>query len=176
MKIILTTLIYLFSFYSIFGQPTMSKEEIENFYTHDKHKNFRLINKVNNNSNALIETNCVYILEFKVEEDGTQRYSYIRFFNNGRVFSSGDYLSVPTSEQLNDIIYGKRGYYIVNDSIIKIEFYVNGYEKYSYFYCRAIDDELIFFKKKIRTLNGAKTKLDLTYKKYITPLNSHACW
>jgi len=81
---------------------------------------------------SFVSINAVYILQLHETEwkdykrvDSTTSYTYMRFFNDGRVYISFAYLSYPTAEEFNDLSYGKYGRYVVKDGKITVEFYMN---------------------------------------------------
>lgn len=67
----------------------------------------------------LVKTSGAYISESEINHK--KYYEYIRFFPDGSVFHSCTYCSFPTLAQLNNLNYGTRGQYIVENNQIKVE-------------------------------------------------------
>lgn len=143
-----------------------------------KHHNFKL--KKKNfvlKDTTIVDTSCVYISKYHVWEDSTNRVSYTRFFSNGRVFKSGDYLSLPTESEFNNLDYGRRGYYYIDeDGYVVMEFYVNVEDGYVLSWVKKEDDMLVSYKTKKRWfLSGFKPSFGVR-KKHKTKLYSKPCW
>jgi hypothetical protein len=133
------TFFFLFFINTLYCQPLYrSGYEKQSKIT----KQMQLRGKFQLNDTSFIDTNAVYI-DYKIKEysnfdDGPDTlYYFERFFKNGQYFQSGYYCSFPTDEEFNDLAYGRRGYYIINnDSILTVETYHdrhNEYQLISYF-------------------------------------------
>ena len=85
---------------------------------------------------SVVKIKGVYLLESYNENInmGKKTYNFCRFFSNGRVYISCSYCSFPTNSELNDLNFGRYGYYIVNGSNIKIETF-EPYPRYYFVYC-----------------------------------------
>jgi len=130
----------------------VSTEKDLQYETTRKAKKFRLEKQIT----SLIDTftvspNAVYINAFPelispARQKGDSVYIFIRFFNDGRVFFSFLYGSYPSREEFKDSTYGKFGYYIVKDGIIKIELYMNKEYGMEYIYAKAAPKGIQFYK------------------------------
>jgi hypothetical protein len=78
-----------------------------------------------------IKTNGVYVTEFNT--NGQKKYSFIRFFGNGRVYFSCIYCSYPTKVEFNDLKYGYYGHFISKKDEVKAEVY-EAYPRYYFVY------------------------------------------
>lgn len=81
-----------------------------------KYPNFSLAEKATPlNSTGLIDTNAIYVEKFNRD------YSFIRFFSDGRVFESHNLNYFPTNEDINNLGYGRAGYYKIVENELVIE-------------------------------------------------------
>lgn len=111
----------------VYAQPALSTEVIQKTYTHKKKLKNQLKTK-DSDTYSFVEMSAIYVFE-NIQDTS---YKYIRLFPDGRCFLSGWYLSKPNQYEFNDIVYGYRGYYIINSSEIIIYYYLDGYTKYVY--------------------------------------------
>ncbi len=78
---------------------------------------------------SLVKTNGIYMC-MPQSNDGTPRYKFIRFFENGRTYLSGDYCSFPMPDAIEDLKFGFYGAYTVSGDSVIVEMYgENGYGK-----------------------------------------------
>lgn len=87
-----------------------------------------------------VRVDGVYILESEL--NGQRRYRFLRFFANGRVYFSCAYCSPPSSDDLNNLNYGKYGYYVVNDSMVKTETF-EPYLRYYFVFYKVQGEQII---------------------------------
>jgi len=103
----------------------ISAQPCYEFRNNKTHYRFRILKSGLHIDTFKIKTTGVYISEYKNDEEG--KYSFFRFFDNGKVFISKPYCSKPSQEELNDLYYGEYGYYRVDSNVVTIEtFYHNG--------------------------------------------------
>lgn len=95
--------------------------------------NFKILKKEKLNTGTL-RFDGVYVWNYDIPNGTpTGRYIFIRFFENGRVYLSCTYDSIPTDEDFNSLNYGGYGHYSVLDNKVIIETYA-GYVGYYYTY------------------------------------------
>lgn len=88
-------------------------------------RNFKLIKE----EGLKIDTTVAKVKGFYLSKDSfldldqkwKDRFSYMRFFENGKVYKSCTYLSFPTKADLEDLSYGFYSEYKVEDGRIVIE-------------------------------------------------------
>lgn len=136
----------LFSIFrwGLYAQPVKSPEVISKLYTHDKKIRNHLITK--EMAFNMISTDAVYVLI----DSTTMNYKFIRLFTDGKCFISDWYASYPNNSELNDVVYGWRGFYILKEEEIRIEFYLDGYTKYVYYLGNISDGSISVFMRKQR--------------------------
>lgn len=101
-------------------------QQIENCDFQKKVK-FQLIKQKGLQIDTLvIKTNGVYIHQDTIIDLNRKkrvRYSFYRFFDDGKVFMSCGYFNFPTQSDLNNLQYGVSGEYIVTGNEVCIESY-----------------------------------------------------
>ena len=117
-------------------------------YLPKKEKKFELSKKQFALSDTtIISQNAVYVLsEYLCGQKCDSLYTYMRFFNDGRVFVSFTYLSYPSKKELSDFSYGKYGRYIVDNEKIKVELYMDRQDGIMYMFARHVSDGIQFYK------------------------------
>ena len=68
---------------------------------------------------GLVKVSGVYMISYELNQE--KKYSFIRFFDNGRVYFSCEYCSFPNEEELNNLNYGNYGHYTIKNGEIKAE-------------------------------------------------------
>jgi hypothetical protein len=135
-------------------QPVISWDQQELLYSynkaHKKTKYMKLRGKFQLQDTAVIDTNAVYIFMnrryyYDMEKPDTVYY-FRRFFKNGQYFLSGDFYTIPSDNECNNIDYGKRGYYTIKDSILTTETFDNPYDGYYFSYYIIKEEGLLLFK------------------------------
>ncbi len=123
-------------------------EEYQKKYLPKKEKKFVLSKQLFVlNDTAIISPNNVYVnVLIGPPPQGNSFYTYMRFFNDGKVFVSFPYLRHPTIEEFNDMTYGKYGRYIVKDGEIKIELYMNRQHGMMYMFAKPVSKGIQFYK------------------------------
>ncbi|WP_409205657.1 hypothetical protein [Flavobacterium sp.] len=103
-------------------------QEIENCKC--KSRNFKLIKKEGLQiDTTLVKINGIYIFKDSIidlKNIKRDRYSFCRFFENGRVFFSCGYFNFPHESDLNNLSYGYYGEY----KIIKNQIIIESYSSY----------------------------------------------
>ncbi len=110
--------------------------------TRTSHYRFKLLKryglKVDTN---LVKTNGVFLGKYTTSLQ--TEYFFIRFFSNGRYYSSCHYASLPTdSAVLNDLRWGYYGYYKIDSNMLTVESHTSA-GGYYYAYYTIGDNELI---------------------------------
>jgi hypothetical protein len=96
---------------------------------------------------TLVKTNGVYLKHtYDSLKLNSSRYSFYRFFDNGRVFISCIECSQPDFNNLEFAFYG---YYRVDSNIIKIETYAP-WVGYYYEYLKVNNDKITYIGSAIR--------------------------
>lgn len=106
---------------------------------------------------SIVSINAVYVLTFEEVErknyevvKRSNSYTFMRFFNDGRVFISFAYLSYPSIEEFNDLSYGKYGRYIAENGEITIEFYMNKQYGVMFMFAKPITSAIQFYATSFR--------------------------
>lgn len=73
-------------------------------------------------------------------------YTFIKFFDDGRVFVSFPYLSFPNKVEFNNYSYGKFGRYIFNKNKIKIELFMDRRDGVMFMYAKVVNNGILFYK------------------------------
>jgi hypothetical protein len=95
-----------------------------------------------------IDTNAVYVSGMFDKYQNDTIYTYFRFFSNGEVFLSHEYISFPTEQEFNDLSYGKWGMYTVKEGELIMEIFVRGFPSvYWYNYAKIESEKLKFYKR-----------------------------
>jgi hypothetical protein len=104
------------------------------------------------NDTSIVSSNAVYVLMLEEVErknyevvKRSNSYTFMRFFNDGRVFISFAYLSYPSAEEFNDLSYGKYGRYILKDGEIIIEFYQNRQYGVMFMFAKSVPTGVQFY-------------------------------
>lgn len=104
------------------------------------------------NDTSIVSSNAVYVLMLEEVErknyevvKRSNSYTFMRFFNDGRVFISFAYLSYPSVEEFNDLSYGKYGRYILKDGEIIIEFYQNRQYGVMFMFAKSVPTGVQFY-------------------------------
>ena len=99
------------------------------YYLEDDYKpDFKLLKTVGIKIDTLkIRTDGIYVRKY------AYGYYFYRFFNNGKVYISCDYLKIPENEETSKIDYGKFSEYMVKDDEVIIETDDRGSGKLSYY-------------------------------------------
>lgn len=120
-------LFYLVVLISIFGCKSIKNDCTRTYI------NFKLLKKEKHNTGA-IKFDGVYLWNFDIPNgEPTNRYTFIRFFENGRVYLSCGYDSIPNNEVFDSLNHGKYGHYTVDNNVVTIETY-GGYVGYYFTY------------------------------------------
>jgi hypothetical protein len=122
--------------------------EVQKSYLPQKELKFNLSKKLFAlNDTSIISCNATYVLsEYLCGEKCDSLYTYMRFFNDGRLFVSFPYLSYPGAKEFNDLNYGRYGRYIVKDGIIKTELYINKHDDMMYMFAKPVSNGIQFYK------------------------------
>jgi len=73
------------------------------------------------NEKSILDVNSVYI--HRIEFEHETYFSFLRFFNNGRVFYSFPYKELPTEKECNNIRNGLIGYYTLSGNELEYEIF-----------------------------------------------------
>jgi hypothetical protein len=151
---IIVSLIYIIISLTLCGQRAFTEEQLKKasmpkkFFFKLAKSNFTLFDT------SVISIKATYINELneadfedKANLKTQKSYRFIRFFENGAVFMSFEYLSYPTIEQINDYDYGHFGYYVIEKGKIKGEFYINRQYGVMYLFAKPIENKAIQFYK-----------------------------
>lgn len=152
MKKTLILIVLLFSVYSSFSQKALNDEQIKK-YLPKKEIKYKLSRKTYFLADtAFVSLNAIYLNSEYLCGNGCDTfYTYLRFFEDGRVFFSFSYMSNPTKEELNDFSYGKFGRYIIQkDSIITIELYQDRYTGIEFLHAKKTENGIQFFSHGVR--------------------------
>jgi hypothetical protein len=110
-----------------------------------KKRNFHFKRESIQIDTSLVRTDGVYIFEGTNANlnNGNSYYYYYRFFNNGKVYMSCKYCSLPDSTEINNLNFGLGGYYKVTSDTLTLEMYsfMGGYH---YKYYQINGNQLIF--------------------------------
>jgi hypothetical protein len=133
---------------------------------------------------TIAKTNGVYLRKyFRINLDKTQQdiYHFYRFFENGKVYMSCGYCSLPSEKEFNELKYGSYGEYRIENNQIIIEYY-GSYVGYYLSYWKTENNKLIETNTSKRKLKG-KVKLnnsyidnEYEYKFYKCNLNTNSFW
>jgi len=94
-------------------------------------------------------------------------YSYLRFNAKGVVFKSSRMLEYPTDEIANSMDRGQYCFYVVKDSIVKIEIYNWDTRVFEYWFGKIqANGDIQFYRRKGRPWGTYRGKLEYTYKKF----------
>jgi len=164
MKKILILAILLFIVLNSFSQKIFNDEQIKKYLpkTDPRYQlaedTFCLLDS------SVISVNTIYIKSTISERyENTSYYTYLRFFEDGRVFFSFSYLNIPTHKELNDFSYGKFGRYIIQaDSVITVELYQDKYTGIEFLHAKKIKNGIQFFSHGCRNPKGIFNKRDRT--------------
>lgn len=117
---------YKFIIFIFFISTLASAQKLDNCNTNLNRK-FKLIKveglKIDT---VLAKTKGVYISKdsfLDLDQKWKDRFCYLRFFENGKVYKSCSYLSLPTKEDMEDLSYGFYSEYKVENEGIIIESY-----------------------------------------------------
>ena len=112
--------------YHSFAQRELSEEQKNKYLPHKKVKYKLSKQAFILNDTSIVSTNAVFVAsEYLCGEKCDTSYTFMRFFNDGRVFISFVYLSYPSAEEFNDLSYGKYGRYIVKEGEVIVEVYMD---------------------------------------------------
>src|SRR5687767_12514293 len=115
----------IFSVHFCHAQRALTMEKMED-YLPPKTTKFELSNQLFElKDTSIITPNAVYVIESKDVVTSKKRYTYLRFFNDGKAFISFAYLSYPGVEEFNDLSYGRPAFYTIKDGDVIIEFYMD---------------------------------------------------
>jgi hypothetical protein len=107
------------------AQRALKKEEMEDYLPGVTAK-FELSNQLFElKDTSVITSNAVYVLESKDLVTSKKKYTYLRFFVDGKAFISFAYLSYPGVEEFNDLSYGRPAFYTIKDGQVIVEFYMD---------------------------------------------------
>ena len=137
------------------SRNTACSQPCSDFQNRKTHYRFRLLKAGLHVDTARVRTTGVYMSE-GIGHDC--RYSFTRFFENGKVFMSGAYQRLPTPDEMNDLRYGRYGYYRVDSDVLTIESYWQngrwGSRGYTRNYYRIGDTAISMFAIKYRGIGG----------------------
>lgn len=147
MKRVLTLAVLLFITFSSFSQRVFDDEQIKTYLPKKEPKYKLAKNNFNLSDTSIISTNAFYVRTSRSERyEDRNYYTFLRFFEDGRVFFSFSYLSIPTQKELNDFSYGKFGRYIIQkDNIITIELYQDRYTGIEFLHAKKTENGIQFF-------------------------------
>ncbi len=137
------------------------------------HFKFRLIKKtgINVDSNY-VKTTAIYVNTF-MDDGNVMKYSFLRFFPNGKVYISCLYRSFPTNDELNDLTYGDYGEYRLDSTRLTIETH-SASAGYYYQYYEVRRNEVLLSQTQLRKSFPFKAKLErapeVSYKLFHRPL------
>jgi len=164
MKKILILAVSLIIVFNSFSQKIFNDEQIKK-YLPKKDPKYKLAEDAFCLlDSSVISVNTIYIRTTNSERyENTSYYTYLRFFEDGRVFFSFSYLSFPTQKELNDFSYGKYGRYIIQtDSIITVELYQDKYTGIEFLHAKKIENGIQFFSHGCRNPKWIFNKRDRT--------------
>ena len=147
-----------------------------------KKPNFSLSKKAQKLKNIeLIDTTTIYIGKFKSGIKLDTLYYFMRFFNNGRVYSSTLLDTLPTNDDMNNLKKGMIGYYYLNGNELITEiFYPQNFGQYRVEHGKIKGDTLIFYKEKHSLFStytsNEISKILVKYKNSKLVLWSHPDW
>jgi hypothetical protein len=129
---IIVSLIYIIISLTLCGQRAFTEEQLQYEFPKKPVKYKLSKTPFSLTDTLIVSSKAIYIGEFIEEEwenyevvKRSNSYTFMRFFNDGRVFISFAYLSYPSVKEFNDLSYGKYGRYLLKDGEIIIEFYQN---------------------------------------------------
>lgn len=140
-------IIFLFSGICSFSQRVFNDEQIKT-YLPKKEPKYKLAKSTFNLvDTSIISTDAFYIRTSRSEiYEDKYYYIFLRFFEDGRVFFSFSYLSIPNQKEFNDFSYGKFGRYIIQkDNIITIELYQDKYTGIEFLHAKKTENGIQFF-------------------------------
>ncbi len=114
---------YLLIFIFIFFSKIIEAQEIENCNCTPKSYKLLKVNGIQIDT-SLVKTNGVYIYKdivVNLHNKKQTRYSFYRFFDNGKVYKSCGYYNFPNNKDLNNLHYGIYGEYKIIDNKILLE-------------------------------------------------------
>lgn len=160
----------------------VNAQECESCNKRTKFKFILLKTKGVNIDTALVKTNGVYLSKyFRNNLDKTQQdiYSFYRFFENGKVYMSCGYCSLPSEREFNELKYGFYGEYRIENNQIIIEYY-GTYVGYHLSYYKIENNKIIQTNTSKRKLKG-KVKLKNSYTNneyefFKCKLNTNSFW
>jgi hypothetical protein len=160
----------------------MNAQECESCNKRTKYKFILLKTKGVNIDTTLVKTNGVYLNKYyRINLDKTEQdiYSFYRFFDNGKIYMSCGYCSLPSEKEFNDLNYGFYGEYRVENNQIIVEYY-GSYVGYYLSYYKTENNKIIETNTSKRKLSG-KVKLNnsytnIEYEFYKCKLNTNSFW
>lgn len=140
-----------------FAQRAFTDEQLKR-YIPKKEKKFKLSKQSFTLSDtSIVSTNAVYVLTLEEVErknyeivKRTNSYTYMRFFNDGKVFVSFSYLSYPSVEEFNDLSYGKYGRYVVENGEIIVELYMDNKYGIMFMFAKPVSTGIQFYASSFR--------------------------
>lgn len=120
---------------------------------------------------AVVSANAVYTRSgYFCGAKCDSSFTYMRFFEDGRVFVSFSYLSYPGVAEFNDLSYGKFGRYRIEEGgILKVELYMDRQHGVMYMFAKPVSQDIQFYKTTGRgagqVLKVTKTKKGGFYRK-----------
>jgi len=133
--------------------------------------NFKLVNAIKDYQGSfLIDTNAVYLTILTNIHQGPHiydtLYKFRRFFGSGHYFASKSFQTMPSFEDYSNLSNGVIGYYTFKDGEIIIETYTRVHAG-TYFYIanKLINEDVWYYKEKIRCWHCQWTRVNILYKK-----------
>jgi hypothetical protein len=129
-----------------FGQKVLSKESQLSQSPPLKIK-YRLDKKFVSPGNNVISYEDIYLRkEYLCGLRCDTMFTFIRFYSDGRVFVSFPYRTMPTTEQIMDLSYGKYGRYVTRETNkVIVELYMTKQYGVMFMYGTILSDTLQFY-------------------------------
>ena len=134
-------------------------------YSCHRYGNFKLKEEVLNENqiyyNNILDFNSIYINKIISSIDNSEKYRFMRFFPNGRMYIEYWHSKIESTEEehfnkfnkTNEHQFGQRNYFIFLDSnTIKFECYYGNENGYYYYYAKVLGDTIQIYKTESQTL------------------------
>lgn len=120
---------YLIILIVLFAQKALYSQRLNQWVPkHKEYYRFKLINRWGLHiDTSLIKINGIYLY---TNADST-KFSFERYFENGKYYQSGDYATLPDSCELEKLDYGYLSEYYVKDSQVFYDLFEGAYVRYS---------------------------------------------
>lgn len=133
------------------------------------------------------DTNAVYLLSYFNDAFNDSIFEFTRYFGNGRVYTSQTFYGIPPTEfDFNEMSVdgpdylrkGQKHYYdITKDGLLKLEYFVNGYDGYDYIYAKVYPDSFVCFLRKPRRILTNSSPMNAVYvRKEVKLTNFNVDW